>query len=154
MAATVLLCQTKAFDAYKDTLDKAVIARNAKLDTIEKLLKGQTKPAAGAIGARCEKALSNGTFRPKRDEFGGCGEGNCCGAARVWMVAGVTTDAAWRTIETCQKADLKKYAYQPPRAPLATTMPTTVEVDFACITGAKTLAAAASAVAAAVYMLA
>jgi hypothetical protein len=37
---------------------------------------------------------------------------------------------------------------------MATTMPTKVSVDFACIEGAHKLAAAASAVAAAVYMLA
>jgi hypothetical protein len=37
---------------------------------------------------------------------------------------------------------------------MATTMPATESVDFACIEGAHKLAAAASAVAAAVYMLA
>jgi len=156
LASTIQSCQTKAFDKYKATLDAAIAARKTKLDTIETLLKGQTTPAPGTIGARCEKALSNGTFRKARDEFGGCGTGNCCGAARVWMNVGVETteDVAWRTIETCQKADAKTYDYQPPRAPLATVMPAVKSVDFACIEGAKTLAAAASAVAAAVYMLA
>jgi len=37
---------------------------------------------------------------------------------------------------------------------MAVAMPATVSVDFTCIEGAKKLAAAASAVAAAVYMLA
>lgn len=37
---------------------------------------------------------------------------------------------------------------------MATTMPNTESVDFTCIDGAKKLAAAASALAAAVYMLA
>jgi len=110
-------------------------------------------PKPGTIGARCEKALSNGTFREARGDNGGCGEGNCCGAARVWMESGVTADAAWRTIETCQKSDTKTYNYQPPRAAMATTMPTTQSVKFACIEGAKTLVAAASTIAAAVYML-
>lgn len=71
------------------------------------------------------------------------------------MAAGAgTKDAAWRTIETCQLATATSYMYQPARAPMALTMPTKVSVGFACIQGAKTLAAAASAVAAAVYMLA
>jgi len=114
-------------------------------------------PAPGTAGARCEKALSNGTFRPKRGPANSCGgeeSGLCCGAARVWMESGTTADAAWRTIETCQLETALTYAYQPPRAPMATTMPAKVTVDFTCIEGAKKLAAAASAVAAAVYMLA
>jgi hypothetical protein len=37
---------------------------------------------------------------------------------------------------------------------MAVQMPTTIEASFTCIEGAKKLAAAASAVAAAVYMLA
>ena len=65
------------------------------------------------------------------------------------------TNAAWRTIETCQSEEEgTMYSYQPPRAPMATTMPTKVDYPFTCIEGAKKLAAAASAVAAAVYMLA
>lgn len=110
-------------------------------------------PAPGTAGARCEKALSNGTWRPARGEQA-CDEGLCCGAARVWMTSGATADAAWRTIETCQLETVTSYDYQGPRAPMATTMPTKVSVDFACIEGAHKLAAAASAVAAAVYMLA
>lgn len=71
------------------------------------------------------------------------------------MSAGAgTADAMWRTIETCQKADAVSYNYQPARSPLAITMPATQDVAFTCIEGAKKLAAAASAVAAAVYMLA
>lgn len=116
------------------------------------------EPAPGAEGSRCEKALSNGTYRPKRGvEAGTCGgkdSGLCCGAARVWMGSGTTADAAWRTIETCQKEDAETYNYQPPREPMALTMPKTESVPFACIEGAKALAAAASAAAAAVYMLA
>jgi hypothetical protein len=78
----------------------------------------------------------------------------CCGAARVWMNSGEEEDAGWRTIETCQMATASTYDYQPPRAPMATSMPAKESVAFTCIEGAKKLAAAASAAAAAVYMLA
>jgi len=70
------------------------------------------------------------------------------------MESGTTANAAWRTIETCQLETADSYSYQPPRAPMATTMPATESANFTCIEGAKKLAAAASAVAAAVYMLA
>lgn len=127
----------------------------------------ESKPEPGTVGARCEKALSNGTFRPARGETTCKGTEEaplCCGASRVWMAAGVSADQAagvvaqadamWRTIETCGPADATTYDYQPARAPMATTMPAKVSVGFTCIEGAKKLAAAASAVAAAVYMLA
>merc|ERR1712151_1490052 len=52
-------------------------------------------PAAGAAGSRCEKALSNGTFRPQRGETT-CNEGLCCGAARI------PQGNVMMTIETCQ----------------------------------------------------
>jgi len=155
-AKAILDCQTAAYDAYRTTLQAAYDKRNADLEAIKLLLAGQKVPAPGTKGARCEKALSNGTWRPARGAET-CAETLCCGAARVWMDAGAGTagtNAAWRTIETCQTATDTTFEYQPPRAPLATTMPPTQTVDFTCIQGAKTLAAAASAVAAAVYMLA
>merc|ERR1719321_1172554 len=128
--------------------------RAADLVTIKKLLETElVKPAPGTAGARCEKALSNGTYRPARGELT-CSEGLCCGSARVWMESGTTADAGWLTIESCQALDATSYSYQPARAPMATAMPTKISADFACIEGAKALAAAASAVAAAVYMLA
>jgi len=58
------------------------------------------------------------------------------------------------TVETCQAEGSESYEYVPPRAPMATAAPTAETVDFVCITGAKKLAAAASALATAVYMLA
>lgn len=80
-----------------------MIQRGNDLKAIKALLEAEVTPAPGTIGARCEKALSNGTWRPKRRDEVDCGsEENCCGAARVWMKAGAgTADAAWRTIETC-----------------------------------------------------
>lgn len=133
-----------------------MISRNADLVTIKALIETElSKPAPGTIGARCEKALSNGTQRPGRVDAITCGEGNCCGAARVWMAAGPgTANAMWRTIETCQLATDTSFNYQPARSPLATSMPGKETVTFTCIEGAKKLAAAASAAAAALYMLA
>jgi hypothetical protein len=58
------------------------------------------------------------------------------------------------TVETCQAVGTTTYDYVPARAPMATTAPTAVSYDFVCIEGAKKLAAAASALATAVYMLA
>lgn len=157
LADTTLACQVAAYDKYRETLDEALGARETALATIKTLLENQPEtPAPGTEGARCEKALSNGTYRPKRGEetCGGKDSGLCCGAARVWMTTGTTADSGWRTIETCQQDTAETYSYQPPRAPMATTMPATVSVPFACIEGAKALAAAASAAAAAIYMLA
>lgn len=154
-----LACQVAAYDKYRQVLDEALGTREANLATIKTMLEAQAEePAPGAAGSRCEKALSNGTYRPKRGvEAGTCGgkdSGLCCGAARVWMKTGTTADSGWRTIETCQSEDAENYSYQPPRKPMELTMPTPVSVPFACIEGAKALAAAASAAAAAVYMLA
>lgn len=150
-------CQLAAYDAYRKELKTAMEAREKKLGEIKALLESQKTPALGSAGARCEKALSNGTYRPRmaqgRETV--CDEGLCCGAARVWMAIGAgETDAAWKTVETCQALEAENYAYQPPRPPMATTMPATESVPFACIEGAQKLAAAASALAAAVYMLA
>jgi len=132
-----------------------MIQRGKDLVAIKALITTElTRIVTGDEGSRCEKALSNGNWRPERKEESVCVSGLCCGAARIWMEAGTTKDAAWRTIETCQPSGATKYKYQPPRAPMATTAPAKVEVNFACIEGAQRLAVAASAMAAAVFMLA
>lgn len=87
-------------------------------------------------------------------------EADCCGAAKGTVVATtVWATAPLMTIETCQPKTTTKYSYYPPRAPMATVDPTTVaadkrEWDFACIAGASNLAAAATALATAAYMMA
>lgn len=154
---TTLACQVAAYDKYRQVLDEALQTREEDLATIKAMLEDlATEPAPGTAGSRCEKALSNGTYRPKRGEetCGGKDSGLCCGGARVWMKSGTTEGAGWRTIETCQLDTTETYAYQPPREPMSIQMPATESVAFACIEGAKALAAAASAAAAAVYMLA
>lgn len=157
-ADAVLDCQTAAFDDYWTNLQALKLAREQDLTAIKEMLDAlPDPPAAGAAGSRCEKALSNGTWRPSRVQGEAslvCDEGLCCGAARVPLALGTGAEGAWRTIETCQAEDAETYDYQPARAPMAATMPDTVSVPFQCIQGAQKLAAAASALAAAVYMLA
>lgn len=144
--AAIVACKETKFDLWTQNLADAVAARKVKIDAIEALLDGAATPARGKAGARCEKALSNGTWRPKRGETT-CDAGLCCGAARI------TEGATVMTIETCQAEGTAEYTYTKPRGPLDTTF-TTDKVPFTCIEGAKKLAAAASALATAVYMLA
>jgi len=93
--------------------------------------------------------MSNGTFRPARGENGGCADETlCCGAARI------PQGEVIMTIETCQPVATTEFNWAPPRAPMATAMPAMDPYPFTCIQGAKKLAAAASALATAVYMLA
>lgn len=153
----VAACQVAAYDTFRETLLNEMNQREADLLTIKNLLidAEENKPALGAAGSRCEKAISNGTYRPRMAQGREmvCDEGLCCGASRVWMGSGTSDGVAWMTVETCQDETATLYAYQPPREPMATTMPPPVEVRFTCIEGAKKLAAAASA-AVALYMLA
>jgi len=109
LAEAVLNCQIAAYNKYRSTLEDNMTERLNNLKTIKTMLEDQETPAPGTAGARCEKALSNGTFRPQRGVMtcGGEESGLCCGAARVWMAAGTNAagvavqEAMWRTIETC-----------------------------------------------------
>jgi hypothetical protein len=143
-------CKVENYDKYSLALKARNAQRVKDLDTIQKLVE-TAGPARGAAGARCEKALSNGTFRPARGpKSGACtGDTACCGAARVPM-----SNGAWMTIETCGTTTQTNYKYVAPRAPMATTEAAGTDYTFTCIQGAQKLAAAASALAAAVYMLA
>jgi hypothetical protein len=109
----VLACQIAAYDDYRTALEEQMVQRAEDLKTIKALLDEYEEPTPGTEGARCEKALSNGTWRPARGEMTCEGEDLCCGAARVWMAAGVgaSSDAAWMTIETCQKITATTYDY-------------------------------------------
>lgn len=102
--AAMTQCELAAYDTYRKALVSDMQDRADDLATIKALLEGQTKPALGAAGSRCEKALSNGTFRPRMAQGREmpCDEDLCCGAARVWETAGTTPNAMWKTIETCQ----------------------------------------------------
>jgi len=144
----VVACKVANYEEYADDLADAEATRSTKLDDIEELLEGLTTPAAGTVNARCEKAVSNGTFRPKRNEETCTGETVCCGAAKIPMGNVIMT------VETCQEVTTEKYAWAPPRAPMETEMPDADDYLFQCIQGAQKLAAATSALATAVYMLA
>lgn len=158
--AAVLACQVLQFDEYREALEQRLLERRELLGELKTALEAEAAaaPAPGEAGSRCEKALSNGTWRPgdRRGEAGECAEGLCCGAARVWMDIGDAgqEEAAWRTIETCQSEEATTYDYQPPRESLAVALPAVQQVPFACIEGAKKLAAAAAAAADALYSLA
>lgn len=91
----IVECKAARYDEYAAALAGAEETRQNALDTIEELIDDNPVPAAGTIGARCEKAVSNGTFRPKRDEETCTGETVCCGAAKVPVGNLILT------IETC-----------------------------------------------------
>jgi len=150
--ATIMKCQGLKYDAFYAELQKRLTDRKKKLETIEALLDTQITgaPKKGAAGRRGEKAISNGTFRPTRNEKT-CATGLCCGAAKYTAADNKNLVI---TVETCQTAAAKEYKYQPPRQPLAIAMPATKGVPWACITGANKLASAATALAAAVYLMA
>jgi hypothetical protein len=86
--AAVEACQEAAYDTFRSTLLTEMTQRATDLETIKALLADQeaNKPAMGAAGARCEKAISNGTYRPRMSQGREmvCDEGLCCGAARIW----------------------------------------------------------------------
>lgn len=150
LAEAVSACEAALYDTWAQTLITDTEARDAALQDVEDFLDAQTPPARGAVGARCEKALSNGTFRPARGEDA-CAEDLCCAAARI------PTGNGWRTVETCQTAVGENLTMQwvaLPRVPLADSLPAAESFSYTCIQGAQKLAAAATAAAAAVYMLA
>lgn len=148
-AAAIVKCQSTKYDAYRAALATAESGRTAKLAAVKKALDAAKKaaPAAGATGARCEKAASNGTGRAKRGAKT-CPETDCCGAARGEL------GNAWVTIETCQAKATKKWRYVAPRAPLAADAAGGADWDFTCIDGAQKLYAAASALATFAYLMA
>jgi hypothetical protein len=166
VAKALTTCKNTKYDAYKATLSTAVADRNKKLASIKTLLdtKDKAKVAAGATGARCNKGLTqgNGAARAAKP----CtAETDCCGAAKGPVLAttakGYWKDAPVMTIETCQPKANKTYKYAPPRAPMQDTDPaaaanaaTQQDWPFVCIGGASKLAAAASALATAAYMMA
>ena len=123
VAKALTACKNTKYDAYKKTLSTAVADRDTKLASIKTLLdkKDTAKVAAGATGARCNKALSqgNGSARAAKP----CtAETDCCGAAKgpvlAATAAGYWKDAPVMTIETCQPKANKTYKYAPPRAPM------------------------------------
>jgi len=161
--AALTTCRNTKYDLYKKSYKEATEARTKSLTAIKDLLEKKDKaaPKAGATGARCEKALSQGNGRQARAKP--CtAETDCCGAAKgpVLKVAD-WPNAPTMTIETCQAKTAKTYTYSPPRAPMQETDPADAANKaaqqtwpFACIAGASKLAAAATALATTAYMMA
>lgn len=149
-ATAVAACEAALYDTWAQDLVQAEQNRKKAIEDVEDFLADQVVPARGAQGARCEKALSNGTFRPARDAET-CAEDLCCAAARI------PTGNGWRTVETCQPEageDLTMSWVALPRVALVNELPAPGSYSYTCIQGAQKLAAAATAAAAAVYMLA
>jgi hypothetical protein len=156
-------CRNTKYDLYKKSYKEATDKRTKSLTAIKDLLEAKDKKAlkAGATGARCEKALSQGNGRQARAKP--CtAETDCCGAAKgpVLKLAD-WPNAPTMTIETCQAKTAKTYTYSPPRAPMQESDPADAankaaqqSWPFACIAGASKLAAAATALATTAYMMA
>lgn len=142
-------CETAQYAKFRKTFQDATTDRTTNLGKIKTLMeKRETaaaamKPGSGKAGARCERPRSNGDAKTRNI----CEAELCCGAAT--KLIGQTEV----TIETCQKADATKYAYQPPRSAMGLAMPATEDWDFACIAGAQRVLAAAAAAAAAGLMM-
>lgn len=156
-------CKNSQWDAYKATLVSAQSTRKSNMTTIKTLIDDEdVKRAAvkpGATGSRCEKPTSNGDLKSRGAKP--CStETDCCGAATGKLVdtgaaAQVSADSnmATMTIEVCQPSTDTKYKYRPPRMPMATTFPATVEWDFKCIGDARRIAAMATFAAASLFMM-
>jgi hypothetical protein len=155
----LLACKTAAWQKYRDALAAADAQRTDAITALRAMLKERAAEApkyvdgAGEKGARCEKALSRGNQggRAPRAALSTCkNETDCCGAAKkADKATGLLV-----TVEVCWPKDSKTYDYQPARAPMAVKMPDPEPWAFACIEGAKKLAAATAAVATAAYMMA
>lgn len=148
MVAAVVKCKEDSFDKYTEVKNLAIKDRDAKLIAVEKLIKAPIPEFTD--GGRCEKTYAKGGKRNEKTCRGGSADKPlCCGAA-----TGTAINGATMIIEICQEKTKETYSYVGPRAPMATTLPAAVDLPFKCIQGAKKLAAAATAAAAAVYMLA
>merc|ERR1712036_119501 len=124
--AKIVDCEALKYNEYMKALADATSARKEKIAKIVKLLDDRGKPAKGAAGWRCEKALSNGTFRPARNEKT-CAEGLCCGAAKY------KDGALMMTIETCRAKATTTYEYVKARTPLATDWTKVPNVPISCL---------------------
>jgi len=74
-----------------------------------------------------------------------CASGYCCGSAKA---------ADGFEPETCQLIGTSTVVYRPMRAANATSRKPSETLEFSCIEGARKIVASATALAAAVYMLA
>ena len=134
-----IVIKNKAAVATADTvkaayLVKANAARPASTD------------AASVEGSSCAFGpVTDGTPKPRPV----CAETLCCGAANKFL-----RDGTKLTVETCQKTTAISYTFYPNIKAGATVAPQTEQWRFSCISGAKNLAATATAALAAAYLMA
>jgi len=153
----VSTCKARGYKQAQDTL-KAITAKEtadaataATVKTAYDKLVAASRPAAveagSPAGADCAypAAAADGTqaARPK------CAAELCCGAANKYL-----KDGSKLTIETCQALTATSYTYYPQLKAGATVAPATEQWRFSCISGAKNLAATATAALAAAYLMA
>lgn len=146
-AALVALTAKEKEDktAYAD-LEKTYVSFKIKKPVAADVAAGKPSPA----GTDCSIVVKDGAAQARPV----CAEGLCCGAATKFL-----RDGTKLSIETCQTATDLTYTYYPPLPaatvkPLATKAPATETWRFTCISGAKSLAATATAALAAAYVLA
>merc|ERR1712224_812272 len=87
-----------------------------------------TGPSAGGTGSRCEKGLTNGSYR-ERSSNACTNKSDCCGSATGWV------DGSLMTIETCQPRYTTKYKYTPPAHLGDAYIKEPQMWDFRCILG-------------------
>merc|ERR1712167_154979 len=126
-----------AFDALKTSYKKAAI-----LKPLAPNPEGKPSP----VGTDCSIPVKDGVAgsRPV------CAENLCCGAATKFL-----RDGTKLTVETRQLATDLTYTYYPPLPKtVVTAAPAPETWRFTCISGAKNLAATATAALAAAYLMA
>lgn len=153
----VSTCKARGYKQAQDTL-KSITAKEttdaataATVKTAYDKLVAASRPAAVAegspAGADCAYPAAGAdgaqAARPK------CAAELCCGAANKYL-----KDGSKLTVETCQALTTTSYTYYPQLKAGATVAPTTEQWRFSCISGAKNLAATATAALAAAYLMA
>jgi len=163
LATAVSNCKAAGYKAAQAALvaltaktkeDKAAYADLEKTYTSFKIKKPvEADVTAGkpmAADTDCSIVVKDGAAQARPT----CAEGLCCGAATKFL-----RDGTKLSIETCQTATALTYTYYPPLPaatvkPMATKAPASETWRFVCISGAKSLAATATAALAAAYVLA
>jgi len=129
-----------------DKLTDAEKAKKVKTDYDALAKKPASTAAASPEGSDCQFGpVTDGSPKPRPV----CADGLCCGAANKYL-----KDGTKLTVETCQKATAISYTFYPELRAGATVAPATEQWRFSCISGAKNLAATATAALAAAYLMA
>lgn len=156
IAAAENNCKANGYALAQATLKDIVIKNKAAVATADSVkaaylvkataARPASTDAASVEGSSCAFGpLTDGTPKPRPV----CAETLCCGAANKFL-----RDGTKLTVETCQKAETISYTFYPNIKAGATVAPQTEQWRFSCISGAKNLAATATAALAAAYLMA